>query len=317
MTASPLSRPHPRTEALLSIDALPIWGEQSGRRPRPTSPREVQPIRFAPAVAPPPTIAPDPHPHPSQVAAAPGRRERSGAWPIALGVAVGICGVCPFLELQSPETGPAVAARRYAPAAIEPISLIGAAIAATVAPARDVPLLAARAATDSVIAPFAAPAAAERDLAPRDPAPIPEAPFADPADAAMIGPAAVKAQPMEFAATTEPLPAVPPGRVVAAPSGSEPLARRARIVIHYSGGDRPAADAAARRLMRQGVDGIEFRQVPFAVRQQEIRVFHAQDAARGTRVASAASPGGQRLRVSDFRGFRPSPSPGLVEIWVR
>lgn len=84
------------------------------------------------------------------------------------------------------------------------------------------------------------------------------------------------------------------------------------LVLHVSDGasDIDAAAAAA-VLGAAGIAIDERRTSPLSISRTNIRYFHVEDAAFAALVAEAI--GGQ---LRDFTSFRPSPPPGIVEIWL-
>ena len=68
-----------------------------------------------------------------------------------------------------------------------------------------------------------------------------------------------------------------------------------------------AAPLAA-RVQTRLVDGTPSR--------AEVRFFHSGDEARAQQVAQALRSLEPRLEIRDFGAFRPSPSPGTIEVWV-
>jgi hypothetical protein len=121
-------------------------------------------------------------------------------------------------------------------------------------------------------------------------------------------------------------PASPPPLPQARPAAEAALPGPTRIFIHYPAG---AADAAARaqalaQLLRQrGAGVVEIRPVPFAIASGGVRYFHAADRAAAVRLlgltrSALAGSEGNRMPPTpgDFSYFRPSPSPGTLEVWL-
>lgn len=109
-------------------------------------------------------------------------------------------------------------------------------------------------------------------------------------------------------------------RAAADPASAPPQADsppRPRVVIHYTGAaGLDAAEAARRRLDGGDIGPVLLRPVGFRVRRTEIRVFAGAETDRAARVSAALSPRSP-VPVVDFRDYRPAPTPGLVEVWLR
>ena len=103
----------------------------------------------------------------------------------------------------------------------------------------------------------------------------------------------------------------------AAPSVAPPLSG-GRVVIHYRGGS-VAAEAEADRLaavVAPLAARAQTRVVAATPSAPVIRYFHPEDAERARQLADALSGPGPRWDIRDFSSFRPSPSPGMIEVWT-
>jgi hypothetical protein len=120
-------------------------------------------------------------------------------------------------------------------------------------------------------------------------------------------------------------PASPPPLPRTRPAAESVLPGQTRIFVHHPAG---AADAGARaralaqQLRRQGAGLVEVRPVPFGIGSAGVRYFHTADRTAAVQllrlVRSTGAAGGGRAPEApgDFSYFRPSPSPGTLEVWL-
>ena len=119
------------------------------------------------------------------------------------------------------------------------------------------------------------------------------------------------------AAADSPVAPVEPG-AVEPPADAAP-AREPRVILHT----RDVGDTlpASLELILQGLDPaperVETRFVEIDVERDQVRYFHPGDAALARAVAERLRPVFGEVAVRDFGHYRPRPSAGLVELWVR
>lgn len=90
-----------------------------------------------------------------------------------------------------------------------------------------------------------------------------------------------------------------------------------RVVIHYRG--ELATGNAVNRLAAEAAPfaaTVQTRMVADTPAAAEIRFFHRQDIARARELADALHGPMPQWQVRDFSSYRPSPSPGTIEVWV-
>jgi hypothetical protein len=97
-----------------------------------------------------------------------------------------------------------------------------------------------------------------------------------------------------------------------------PSSLEGRVVIHYRSGSGSGEVEAARlaAVAAPLAAKVQTRMVADTPSAPVIRFFHPEDAERARHLADALGGSGPRWDVRDFSSFRPSPSPGTVEVWT-
>ena len=158
------------------------------------------------------------------------------------------------------------------------------------------------------------------------PEPVPEpapkqAQVPEPRPEPVPAPAGGVAPPVEPAAPplpTPPLPPQAPPRQALPLPPAVPAGFEGRVVIHYRRGS-VAGEALAGRLAQVAgpiATTVQVRETAATPSAPQVRFFHAEDAARAAQVAAQLPEPGAAWDVRDFTGFRPSPSPGSIEVWL-
>ncbi len=105
-----------------------------------------------------------------------------------------------------------------------------------------------------------------------------------------------------------PRPTVSPEIASAADAADSPL----RVFIHYRQGLQRSAEFLQAKLEAAGFAPVNLVEIDFAVERRHVRFYHSGDLGGAEEVAALVSTD----RVRDFTAYEPSPSPGLVEIWL-
>ena len=91
----------------------------------------------------------------------------------------------------------------------------------------------------------------------------------------------------------------------------------ARVVVHAVRENAELAETVIRLLRSLGADDVERRVVERTPSSDEVRYFQGVDAAMAADVAAELEDVFDAVRVRDFTHYRPSPSSGLLELWLR
>jgi hypothetical protein len=123
-------------------------------------------------------------------------------------------------------------------------------------------------------------------------------------------------RPSQQSAATQPEP-LPPALLAREPTEAETVVHP-RVVVHYSGSGREAAQRLARQLQEKGYV-VDVRPVDVRIARPSVRYYFPDD--RDATVALAASleqslEGGANPRVLDLSHQRRKPRPGTVEVWI-
>ena len=106
---------------------------------------------------------------------------------------------------------------------------------------------------------------------------------------------------------------------VSEPPAGAALAREPRVVLHMRdlGDTLPASLETILRALEPAPERVETRFVDLDVDRGQVRYFHAADAALARAVAGALEAVFDEVAVRDFGHYRPRPSAGLIEVWIR
>jgi hypothetical protein len=147
-----------------------------------------------------------------------------------------------------------------------------------------------------------------RPPAPPDPASVPS----ETARAALAGPPPTEAAPPAAMAALPPAPPEPPAP--AQPEAEAALATR--VMLHYPRGADGNTDAAVAALSEAGAS-TNVIPAGFAISATNVRYYHASDLDAAEAVAELLSNlEGMSVEARDFTSYRPSPDPGMVEVWL-
>lgn len=91
----------------------------------------------------------------------------------------------------------------------------------------------------------------------------------------------------------------------------------ARIVMHATESTARLAGQLSTLLTAMGADQVEQRIVDTVPDSNQIRYYHAADREAGQVVGDVMRLVFDDIAIRDFESFQPSPSEGLVEIWLR
>lgn len=176
--------------------------------------------------------------------------------------------------------------------------------------------------TGPTITALAPPSPAALDARPPvDPAPPPLlAPDGAPDETLLAGlPTAPRAE-TPANQPVEPVPAVPEiaATPVTPPAPETPAPASiasARISVNYPASAAQTANAIAATLRASGAGATTVVPVGFSVSASNVRYYHAEDRAAAEAVAAVVGATGP-VETRDFTDFRPSPLPGIIEIWL-
>ena len=144
------------------------------------------------------------------------------------------------------------------------------------------------------------------------PPPLPATPEPVPTPPPAPAPAARQPAPAAPAAAT-----TPPAAAPAADARTSVAAIAApRLVIHFRAGSAAAEEAAqaiAASLRDGGFGSVELRGVAGVPSQRVVRYFSSEAAGPAARLAGRL---GRGWSIQDFRGYDPSPSNLLLEVWL-
>ena len=103
------------------------------------------------------------------------------------------------------------------------------------------------------------------------------------------------------------------------PPAGAALVREPRVILHARdvGDTLPASLELILQGLKPAPERVETRFVEIAVERDQVRYFHPGDAALARAVAERLRPVFGEVAVRDFGHYRPRPSAGLVELWVR
>ena len=103
------------------------------------------------------------------------------------------------------------------------------------------------------------------------------------------------------------------------PPAGAALAREPRVILHTRdvGDTLPASLETILLGLEPAPERVETRFVDLDVDRDQVRYFHPDDAALARSVAERLRPVFGELAVRDFGHYRPRPSVGLVELWLR
>ena len=90
-----------------------------------------------------------------------------------------------------------------------------------------------------------------------------------------------------------------------------------RIVMHANEPSQRLADQLQELLTALGAKGVEMRIVDDVPNSNQVRYYHAADKEAGQVVGEALSLVFDEVAVRNFEDYQPSPSDGLIEIWLR
>ena len=93
--------------------------------------------------------------------------------------------------------------------------------------------------------------------------------------------------------------------------------RDAEIIVHAVAGETRLATVVSDLLERRGSRAVERRIVDAAASTDQVRFFHAEDAAMANALAAELEPLFGDVRVRDLTFYRPQPASGALEIWIR
>lgn len=93
--------------------------------------------------------------------------------------------------------------------------------------------------------------------------------------------------------------------------------RDVRIVIHGERADARLVDLIDDTLRALGAMRVERRTVPVGPADDQVRYFHATDAAAARALAGELESVFDEVRVHDLTHYRPAPARGLLELWLR
>lgn len=108
-----------------------------------------------------------------------------------------------------------------------------------------------------------------------------------------------------------------PPLAAALESASDGWKHEARLVVHGVSENAELGVLVAKLLRDLGADDVEHRLVERTTSIDEVRYFRRADAAMAADVAAELGSVFEELRVRDFTHYRPSPSSGLLELWLR
>ncbi len=137
-------------------------------------------------------------------------------------------------------------------------------------------------------------------------------PATEGARVAAVDPAAPVAPAPEAAVPAE------AARPAAAPEAAVPATlAEARVFVHYPASAEAVADEAVAALSGAGAEAAKALPVGFSVGKTNVRYYHPEDRAAAEQVAAlTADLTGAPLEARDFTDFRPSPNPGVIEVWL-
>ena len=93
--------------------------------------------------------------------------------------------------------------------------------------------------------------------------------------------------------------------------------RGTEILVHGEPAAERLSEVVEALLRRQGAETVERRPVEISAATDQVRYFHARDAASAAALAGALEPVFGDVRVRDLTAYRPPPPPGSLEIWLR
>ena len=93
--------------------------------------------------------------------------------------------------------------------------------------------------------------------------------------------------------------------------------RDADIIVHAVAGETRLATVVSDLLERRGSTAVERRIVDAAASTDQVRFFHAEDAAMANALAAELEPLFGDVRVRDLTFYRPQPASGSLEVWIR
>ncbi|MHA3978592.1 hypothetical protein ACW9UR_12990 [Halovulum sp. GXIMD14794] len=108
------------------------------------------------------------------------------------------------------------------------------------------------------------------------------------------------------------------GRSMAEITGSPPpavIGTRVAIHVPYSN-DNAFGRRIAQYLMADGLDVFALRSFRFGLNEPNVRYFHPSDRPVAERVTRVLTAYGHPANLQDFTHFRPTPEPGLIEVWI-
>ena len=93
--------------------------------------------------------------------------------------------------------------------------------------------------------------------------------------------------------------------------------RDAQIIVHAVADETRLATVVSDLLERRGSTAVERRVVDDTASTDQVRFFHAEDAAIADALAAELEPLFGDVRVRDLTFYRPQPASGSLEVWIR